>query len=59
MNGLPKDPALLLSFVNTQLRDNYYDLIDFCHVYDVDINDLTARLRAIDYVYDERTNQFT
>lgn len=58
INNLPKDPVMLLSFVNTQLRDNYADLPDFCHTYNVDINDLVGRLRSIDYSYDENTNQF-
>lgn len=58
INNLPKDPVMLLSFVNTQLRDNYADLPDFCQTNNVDINDLVGRLRSIDYSYDEITNQF-
>ena len=58
INNLPKDPAMLLSFVNTELRDNYPDLQDFCLSNNVDINDLVGRLSSIDYVYDERSNQF-
>ena len=57
-DNLPKDPAMLLSYVNTELRDNYPDLEDFCLSNNVDINDLVGRLRSIDYVYDERSNQF-
>ena len=58
INNLPKDPVMLLSYVNTQLRDNFPDLEDFCLSNKVDINDLVGRLRSINYVYDERTNQF-
>ena len=29
MNTLPKDPVMLLSFVNTQLRDHYPSLEEF------------------------------
>lgn len=58
LNNLPKDPAILLSYVNTQLRDNYDDLVDFCLSSNVDINDVTGRLRNINYSYDERLNQF-
>lgn len=58
MLDLPKDPVMLLSFVNTQLRDNYADIEEFCCDYRVDINDLTGKLRNIDYVYDVKTNQF-
>lgn len=58
INNLPKDPAILLSYVNTQLRDNYSYLTDFCASNNVDINDLVGRLRAINYSYDENINQF-
>lgn len=58
INNLPKDPVMLLSYVNTELRDNFPDLQDFCLSNNVDINDLVGRLRSIDYVYDEITNQF-
>lgn len=58
LNNLPKDPIMLLSFVNTELRDHYSDLPDFCSAHNVDINDLIGRLRAINYSYDPKTNQF-
>ncbi len=58
LNNLPKDPDILLSFVNTELRDNYPDLLDFCVSHNVDINDLVGKLRSINYSYDSKTNQF-
>ena len=33
MNTLPKDPVMLLSFVNTQLRDHYPSLEEFAAIY--------------------------
>ena len=30
---MPKDPVMLLSFVNTQLRDNYNTLEELCKSY--------------------------
>ena len=30
MNALPRDPAILLSWVNTQLRDRYPSLAELC-----------------------------
>ena len=33
---LPKDPAILLSVVNTKLRDDYADLEDLCAAEDAD-----------------------
>ncbi|CCZ05183.1 DUF4250 domain-containing protein [Bovifimicola ammoniilytica] len=58
INNLPKDPVMLLSYVNTQLRDNYSDLTEFCVANNIDINDVVGRLRAINYSYDPATNQF-
>ena len=36
MNTLPKDPIILLSYVNTQLRDNYNSLEEMCQALDTD-----------------------
>lgn len=58
INNLPKDPVMLLSYVNTQLRDNYSDLTEFCVANSIDINDVVGRLRAINYSYDPAANQF-
>lgn len=55
---MPKDPVMLLSYVNTQLRDNFENLQEFCSSNDVDVEELKAKLSAIDYEYDEATNQF-
>lgn len=55
---LPKDPMILLSFVNTQLRDNYNNLEEFCSVYEVSKEELTETLKNIDYEYDKAQNQF-
>ncbi len=58
MSDLPKDPVMLLSFVNMQLRDHYSSLSDFCKTFGVDEKELTARLETIDYKYESSTNQF-
>ena len=58
MSNLPKDPVILLSFTNTQLRDNYSNLEEFCKAYIVDENDIINALHTIDYEYDKRVNQF-
>ena len=58
MSNLPKDPVILLSFTNTQLRDNYSNLEEFCKAYIVDENDIINTLHTIDYGYDKRVNQF-
>ena len=33
---IPKDPMILLSYVNTQLRDFYPSLTEFCKTFDLD-----------------------
>ena len=56
---LPSDPVMLLSFLNTQLRDNYHSLEDLVNAFGLDADETQNRLRAIDYEYDPATNQFT
>lgn len=56
--NLPKDPVILLSFVNTQLRDNYSSLAELCKAFDADETELKNKLKAINYEYDEATNSF-
>lgn len=55
---LPKDPMLMLSVVNTKLRDHYKDLDALCEDMQLDKAYLTAKLEMIDYEYDEDRNQF-
>lgn len=55
---IPKDPAILLSFINTQLRDSYPSLEELCASLGIDEDGLTQKLSAIDYIYDHGSNQF-
>ena len=55
---IPKDPVILLSYVNTQLRD-YFDSLDaLWSLRGIRKDSLIATLDSIDYHYDEKTNQF-
>ena len=56
--NLPQDPIMLLSYVNTQLRDNYGTLDDFCASAGVPRQELEEKLRAVNYEYDEQANCF-
>lgn len=56
--NLPNDPVMLLSFVNTQLRDFYSSLDDFCSAFHMEASVLCEKLSAIDYEYDAARNQF-
>ncbi|MBU5627316.1 DUF4250 domain-containing protein [Oscillibacter sp. MSJ-2] len=55
---VPRDPAILLSFVNAKLRDYYDSLEELCAALDADQSSVTASLAAIDYYYDPARNQF-
>ena len=55
---LPKDPAMLLSVVNTKLRDEFSSLEEFCAAMNVEETVLRQRLGAVDYQYDAVQNQF-
>ncbi len=58
MAAIPKDPVMLMSFLNTQLRDNYDSLDELCAVYDLNKAEISRKLDAIDYHYDSTRNQF-
>lgn len=56
--NLPKDPMLLLSVVNTKLRDQYTSFDALCEDMQADREKMETKLQNIDYTYDENTNQF-
>lgn len=55
---IPKDPNMLYSFVNMMLRDRYESLDEFCAANDADIVEITEKLKAAGYEYNEDINQF-
>ena len=48
---LPQDPMILLSYVNTKLRDEFPSLREL-------EEDLCRRMKQIDYEYDSALNRF-
>ncbi len=58
MENLPKDPAILLSYINTKLRDNYASLDELCDSLNVDPAELSAALAPMGVEYVAATNQF-
>lgn len=58
MNKIPKDPVILLSYINTQLRDFYPSLEELGKSLGISISELSDTLASIDYYYDTRGNQF-
>lgn len=55
---IPRDPIMLLSFVNLKLRDYYPDLEALCEDLDVDRAGLEEKLKGVGYVYDRQLNKF-
>lgn len=58
LTGLPNDPMLLLSVVNTKIRDYYHTLDALCEDMHTDKDKIISKLREIDYEYDESIHQF-
>ena len=56
--SLPKDPMILLSFVNTKLRDEFTYLEEFCKEEDISIESLKEQLESIGFQYNETVRQF-
>lgn len=55
---LPRDPVMLLSVINTKLRDYYHSLDQLCEEMNLSQEELKEKLQGIDYEYDENRNQF-
>ena len=58
---LPQDPVMLLSFINTQLRDNYSSIEQLFDSLDISKNEqeqITKKLQDIGYTYNRELNQF-
>ena len=55
---LPSDPYMLLSAVNMKLRDGALNLDELCTEEELDMEEITAKLAAIGYVYDEKRRAF-
>ncbi len=55
---LPNDPMILLSYINTKLRDDYSNLDMLCEDMQADRAEIEQKLAAADYKYDEKLNRF-
>lgn len=58
MDQLPSDPFMLLSVINTRLRDEYPSFEELCAALGVDAQELAARLEAAGFIYMPDINQF-
>lgn len=55
---IPQNPVMILSYINTKLRDEYASLDALCVDLDISKDEITEKLASIDYYYDEKLNQF-
>lgn len=58
MEILPKDPVMLMSFVNMKLRDEYMTLEDFCNSYSLDKSKLKAEMENAGFTWMPGIRQF-
>lgn len=58
MENLPQDPAILLSYINTKLRDEYSDLDALCDGLGIDRGTLVRRLGEAGFEYSPENNKF-
>lgn len=55
---IPKDPMMLLSYVNTQLRDFYPSLDALAEGLELDKDELVEKLKGVGYEYDAQLHKF-
>lgn len=55
---IPKDPFILLSYINTKLRDEYSDMDELCREMILSKEEIISTLKKLDYEYDSRLNRF-
>lgn len=56
--NIPNDPAILVSYMNTQLRDFYPTLTECCKALGLEQEEICRKLSSINYQYDSQRNQF-
>lgn len=55
---MPKDPVMLMSWVNMKLRDEYPSLDVLCDDLGIDRSELEAKLKEAGFDYIPTANQF-
>ena len=56
--NVPNDPAILLSFVNTKLRDEFPSLDELSKALCISTDDIESKLAGIGYFYNKERNCF-
>lgn len=55
---LPTDPYILLSYINTKLRDQYGSLDKLCTDLEINRDCIEKKLMSINYIYNPQLNRF-
>ena len=58
MESINMDPYVLLSVINTKLRDHYSSLEALCDDLGFDLIELCDRMKTIGYIYNVELRQF-
>ncbi|MDO4976152.1 MAG: DUF4250 domain-containing protein [Eubacteriales bacterium] len=58
MGGLPMDPIMLSSVLNTKLRDQYKDFDQLCDDLQLNKEEILDKLKAVGFEYMPEINQF-
>jgi len=56
--NIPQDSFILLSYINTKLRDNYRSLEELCEAETIDRSELEQKLNDAGFEYMPDINQF-
>ena len=56
--ALPKDPFMLLSYINTQLRDNFSSLSELAASLGENEEQVRTALAGAGFIYNEELNRF-
>ncbi len=56
--NIPNDPVMLMSFVNTKLRDEYSSPEELCKALSIDREELEQKLKEAGFTYKSETNQY-
>ena len=56
--NIPKDPVMLMSYIKTQLRDNYSSLSELTKSMGLDEKEIIEKMSSIGMKYDEKLNKF-
>ena len=55
---IPSDGFMLLSLINTKLRDEYSSFDELCEGEDIDSEEVKTRLASLGFTYDKNLNAF-